>query len=195
MFPAAVGSIASAAGRPLGGAFDLASLLDAPPELRAGLSFLLTVLFGGALIYRYGGHVDRLVDTSMSSPLASALYGALAYGLAVFVVGYAYSQLSLVLAGSVLLRAAVAVALALVVLSLGGLGFVVVGAWAARAAGVGDPWLGLIGVGGVAAAAWLVLPVVGAALVWLAIAAVGVGGPTRRWIHADAADARARRAR
>jgi hypothetical protein len=166
------------------------ALTGTPTEIRAGVCFLLTVAFGGAVIYRYGSRLDGFVDASMSSPLLSALYGVMAYGIVAFMTGYAYSQLSQLLVGSPLLPLVVGAVFAAFVLALGGLGFVVVGAWLARAAGFGDPWLGLIGVGGASAVAWLVLPVAVAGLVWLVIAAVGIGGPARRWIHADAAEVR-----
>lgn len=172
--PSAVGGVPSMVG-------------DVPPTVRAAAAFFLTVLFGGAVIYRYGSRVDEYVDASMSNPLVSVLYGLMAYGMVVFFVGYVYSQLSALLAGTAALATVVTVVLGVSVLSLGGLGFVVVGTWLAEVAGVRDPWVGLVGVGGVSALVWYLLPFVPAGLVWLAIAAAGVGGPTRRWIHADRA--------
>ncbi|MFC4360566.1 hypothetical protein ACFO0N_21685 [Halobium salinum] len=161
------------------------AVADIPPAVRAAAAFFLTVLFGGAVIYRYGGRVDEYVEASTSNPLVSVLYGLMAYGMVVFFVGYAYSQLATLLAGTAILATAVTAAFGVLVLSLGGLGFVVVGTWVAGVAGVRDPWLGLVGVGGASALVWYLLPFAVAGLVWLAIAAVGVGGPTRRWIHAD----------
>jgi hypothetical protein len=161
------------------------ALVDVPAPVRAAVAFVLTVAFGGAVIYRYGGRIDGAVDASMTSPLLSVVYGIVAYGLVGAAVLYVYSQLVLLGVESVVLT----VAAAAVLLSLGGLGFVVIGTWLADVLGVDSPWLGLVGVGLVGAAALFVLPPSAGLLVWFGIAAVGVGGPARRWIHADAVDA------
>lgn len=162
---------------------DPSVLAESSGEVRAVVVLVLTVLFGGAVIYRYGGRLDAAVDASMESPLVSVVYGAMAYALVVFVVSYAYSQLAQLGVAVPVLGLLGAGVLVVLLLSLGGLGFVVVGAWATDAVGSRDPWLGLVGVGVVGALAWLVLPFVGALLVWLGIAAIGIGGPVRRWIH------------
>jgi len=166
---------------------DAAAVVGAPAPVKALASFLATTTFGGAVLYRYGPRVDDAVEASAASPLVSALYGLAAYVLAAFAASYLFSQLPrLGLGGTATGVVGVAV-LALVGLSLGGAGFAVAGAWLAGVAGGNDPWPGLLAVGGVGAAAWLVLPGLAAPAAWLAIAAVGVGGPTREWIHAGSA--------
>lgn len=172
--------------------FDPSALLEAPASVRAAVGFLLTVVFGGAVIYRYGGRLDAAVDASTKNPLVSVVYGLIAYGLVGFFVAYGYTQLARLGVGTTALTVLAVVVLGLFLLSLGGLGFVVVGVWFTETFGFRDVWIGLVGVGLVAAVALFVLPVALGLLVWLAIAAVGVGGPTRRWIHAGGVDAEPR---
>lgn len=168
---------------------DPSALFGAPASVRAAAVFLLTVLFGGAVIYRYGNRLDDAVDASMANPLLSVVYGLIAYGLVVFFTVYAYSQVSRLGVATTALTVLAAVVLGALLFTLGGLGFVVVGAWFTDALGMRDPWVGLVGVGLFGAVALFVLPTALGLLVWVAIAAVGVGGPTRRWMHADAAGA------
>lgn len=173
-------------------ALDPSVVVDAPVTVQAAVSFLLTVLFGGAVIYRYGRRIDGGVDAWMASPHVSVLYGLMAYGIVVFLVAYAYNQLSRFGVGTTVLTVLGAVLLGIVLLSLGGLGFVVVGTWVTKTAGVRDPWLGLVGVGAVSAVAWLLLPFALGALVWFGIAALGIGGPARQWVHQSAVEADSR---
>ncbi|MDQ2056232.1 MULTISPECIES: hypothetical protein [Halobellus] len=172
-------------------AFDPSVVFDAPAPTRAVGAFLASVVFGGLVIYRYGDRLTAAVEASTESPILSVLYGFIAYGLVSFLVVYAYSQLAGFGVGVSLITVAGAVVLGGALLSLGGLGFVIVGSWLANAAGVQDPWIGLLGVALGASIAVLVLPVVFGALVWFGVAAVGIGGPVRRWIHADKAERRA----
>lgn len=169
-------------------ALDPAVAAGAPGAVRAAVSFLLTILLGGFVIYRYGDRVDAAVDASMSNPVASTVYGLGAFVFVVFVVAFGLSELSRAGVGLRLVSTVVLVAFAAMVLLLGAVGFGVVGVWLAGVLGARDPLVGLAAVAGASAVAWLVLPFVLGALVWLAIAAVGVGGPTRQWVHASAVE-------
>lgn len=162
------------------------ALTDTPREVQALGAFLLTVLFGGLAVYRYGGRIDDAVDASMSRPVSAVGYGLIAYGLVAFVVVYVFTQLASFGLGTTVVGVLGAVTLLVFLVSLGGLGFVVVGTWLSRALGARDPWVGLVGVALVGAGAWLLLPFLLGLAVWLAMAAVGIGGPAREWIHADA---------
>lgn len=155
-----------------------------PAALAAG-AFLLTVLSGGVVVYRYGGRIDEAADASMAKPLRSVLYGLGAYAITVFLAGYAVVQLSAFGVASTLIVVISVLALVTALLSFGGLGFVVVGVWLSGAVGARDPLTGLVGVGALSAAAWFALPFVAGLLVWLGIAAVGIGGPVRLWVHAE----------
>lgn len=170
-------------------ALDPSVVADAPATVRAAAVFLTTVLFGGVVVYRYGGRVDEAAGASRERPLLAVVYGLGAFGFVLFVVAFGLSELSRAGVGLRVVSTFVFVALAVMVLSLGAVGFAVVGVLLADAFGFRDPMLGLVGAAGASAVAWFLLPVVPGALVWVVIAAVGVGGPTRRWVHRDSVDA------
>jgi hypothetical protein len=160
------------------------AIVDAPPSVRAVVSFVLVLLFGGALLVRYEGFVDRSVDSSKERLLVSVVYGAIAYGLVGFACAYAYSQLVRLGIGTpVLSSVAVAVA-GVVLLTLAGLGFVVVGTLLTELQGPRQPWTGLVVGASISAVAWFALPLAAGVVAWLAVTAVGIGGPTRKWVHA-----------
>ena len=181
------GTVGSPASIPLQ-AFDPTLVTDAPATVRALAAFLASTFFGGLVLYREGDRLSAAVEASASSIPLATLYGLFAYGLVSFVVVYAYTQLARLGVGVAALSAVVGIVLLLGLLSLGGLGFAIVGTYLAEAVAVRDPWLGLVGVGLVAAVAVLVLPLAVGGLVWFGIAAVGIGGPVRKWVHADAAE-------
>lgn len=170
----------------LGGELAPARFLEAPGPTRAVVSFLLTVLAGGWVVYVYGDRLRTAARGSLSRPLSSVLYGF----VAVFVVGFVVTYGSTVLSAAGVAPSVVAVLGAVVVvgvlLVLGGLGFAVVGVWIAWTLGLRDPLFGVVVVGVVSAAAWAVPWVAVGAVVWAAIVVVGVGGPTRAWVHRDA---------
>lgn len=153
-----------------------------PSPVRAAGSFALVLLFGGAVLYLYEGFVDRSIDSSMERPLVSVVYGAIAYGLVVFIGGYASTQLARFGGGTVLPLVGAAV-FGAAVLALAGLGFAVVGTRLTEVRGERRHWLGLVVGAAVSALAWLALPLLPGLLVWVAVAAVGIGGPTRNFIH------------
>lgn len=166
---------------------DPLAVLDVPPLVRAVASFLVVLLVGGAIIYQYGGRLDAAVDATTEEPLSSVLYGVVAIGVAVFLIGYAFSQLSTLGATALVFTLSVVI-LGGILSVLGGFGFVVVGLSVTRLLDTGDPWIGLVTAGTVGALAWFLLPALVALVVWFGIAAVGIGGPARVWMHADRAE-------
>lgn len=169
---------------------DLQTVADSPASVRAVVAFLGSTFFGGLVLYRYGDRVPGAVEASTANPLVSVVYGFIAYGLVGFAIGYVYSQVARIGISARIYGVVLVILLGAAFFSLGGLGFVIVGQWAADAAGLGDPWLGLVGVGLFGAAAVLAFPLAVGALVWLGIAAVGIGGPVKRWIHSDGVERR-----
>lgn len=155
------------------------------PVIRAAVSFLLVVAFGGGIIVRRRDLVDRAIEDTMARPAAAVPYGLAAYGLAAFAGLYANDLLTRVgLAGPPMGYLAAAVLVAGLSF-LGGLGFLVVGTIVTDLFGGRRTRSGLLVGATLSAVGWLVLPTVGAALVWVAIASVGVGGRTRTWIHSS----------
>lgn len=147
--------------------------------VRAAASFTLVLVFGGVLPYRHGDYVDRAVDASLDRPRSAVVYGLMSFGLVVFAGGYASSQLARL---SGLLAAALGLA-GLAALVLAGFGFLVVGTLVTEIRGSRRPWQGLVLGAGISAVGWLFLPPLWALAVWILIAAFGVGGPTREWLH------------
>ena len=164
-------------------AVDPSVVLDAPPTRAIG-AFVFVALFGGVLLWRFDGFVDRAIDSSMERPAVSTAYGVTAHLCVLFFGVYFFGQVTrLSASGFVVAGAGAAVAIA--VLALAGLGLTVVGARLTELVGERRPWYGLLVGAVLGAAAWL-LPVVAAGLVvWTLLVSVGIGGPTREWIHAS----------
>ncbi len=164
---------------------DPSAAVDAPAYLRAAGSFVLVLLFGGAFVYRYGEFVDDSVDVSMDRPAISLVYGVIAFALVVFLSGYVLSQVGRLGISSPAVLPVFGAALVGIFLVLSGLGYAVVGARLTELEGKRQPWRGLVVGAAVGALAWLLLPPLTGLMVYLAVAAVGIGGPVRRWIHAS----------
>lgn len=179
------GSVLAGAVAPLQ-AVDPAAVAETSGALRAAVAFPATVLLGGVAVYRYRARIDDAAGASMANPALSAVYGALAFGALVFGAAFALSELSRFGMLGPAVSAALGVGLVVAVVALGSFGFGVVGAGLADALGSRDPMVGLVGAAGASAVAWLLLPFALGALAWVAIAAVGVGGPAREWVHDDA---------
>lgn len=161
------------------------SLVDVPGPVRAIGSVVAVALLGAVLVSRYGGFVDRAVEDTMDRPAIAIVYGLLAYAFVMFLTFYALDILSRI--GAVGSPVAV-VALIIPVggaLILSSVGYVVVGAVVLDLYGDRNPWNGLALGAGLSGVGWLVLPFLGGLAVWLLVAAVGVGGPTRTWVHGE----------
>jgi hypothetical protein len=166
-------------------AVDPSVILDAPPTRAIG-AFVFVVLFGGLLLWRFDGFVNRAVDTSMERPAVSTAYGVTAHVCVLFFGVYFFGQVTRLSANG-LVVAGTAAAVAAAVVGLAGLGLTVVGARLTELVGERRPWYGLVVGAALGAAAWL-LPVVAAGLVvWVLLVSIGIGGPTREWIHASRA--------
>lgn len=164
-------------------ALDPTLLTELSALVRAMASFGLVLAFGAAVLVRYRKIVDTAVSVSMERPGFSLLYGCIAYALVVVVGAIGVLQLNQlgVLNGILLLGAAAIVATG--VLLLAGLGYAVVGAWLTGLYGRRNPWNGLVFSAGLSAIGLALLPPIPGALVWVAIGALGIGGPVREWIH------------
>ena len=150
---------------------------------RAVASFLLVLVVAAAVRYRRAGLLDRAVDATLERPLTAPLYGVAASALGWLVVAYAFGQA---------LRIGGAVGQAGVVLGVGaalcaaGFGFVVVGATLMTVVGDRRPWAGSLVGAGLGALVLVALPRPVGLVVWVFVAATGLGGVARRWLHASA---------
>lgn len=161
--------------------------LGAPAPVRAVAAFVLVSAGGGLLRWRYEPFLDRSIDASMAKPVRAIAYGVAAHAVIAFAGVYLASQLAQsgifgtngalvagVLGGFVLLLA-------------GSLGFLVVGSILATLGGSWSPWVGVAAGGTIAGVAGLLDPGIGG-LLWFVVVSMGIGGPARRWLHADAVD-------
>jgi len=171
----------AAAGQPV----DPSVVVELAAPARALGSFVLVLLFGGALRYRYGGFVDRSVDACVDRPGVAVVYGLMAFGFVAFAGGYASSQLSQLPVGSVALATVAVTVAGSVALVLVGLGYAVVGTLVTDVGGRRRPWQGLVLGATISAVGWLFLPFIGGVLAWVLVASFGIGGPTREWLHSD----------
>jgi len=164
---------------------DPTAVADVSTPIRAVGSFLLVLLFGGSLLTFSEGFVDRSVDASMESPLRSIAYGALAQIGLVLVGTYAVGQLAGLGSGNPIVGLVAFWVLALAWLALAGFGFTVVGAGLTEAAGTRQLWSGLAIGAAIAAFVWMLPTVLLGALASVVVVSIGIGGPTKRWLHAS----------
>lgn len=164
---------------------DPTAMADAPAFVRGAGSFLLVSLFGGVVLARREPLVDRAVDDVMGRPSVSVLYGLVAFVLVLFAGFYASDLLGRVgVAATPLGYVAIAILVG-GVSTLAGLGYVVVGTLLTDLHGGRRPWYGLLLGAALSAVGWVALPVPAAFAVWVLVAAFGVGGRTRTWIHSE----------
>lgn len=166
-----------AAGQPV----DPTAVVDASGLVRAAASFVLVLAVGGILVYLFDGFVDRSVDSSAERPLTSVVYGLLAHVCVVFGGFLVFSQLSLVSSAGMPAGLTVVV---LAWVALSGLGLAVVGTTITEVAGERRLWLGTAVGAAVSAVIWVVFPFLAGVVVLVVLVSMGIGGPTRKWLHA-----------
>jgi len=160
----------------------LSTISDIDGTGRAVASFLLVMGVAVVVRTRWPGVLDRAVDATLERPLRAPLYGVAASVLGWLVVAYAFGQALRL--GGIIGRAAVALGVggALVV---GSFGFVVVGAGVTTILAAHRPWAGPLVGASTSAAVLVALPARPGLVVWVLVAATGLGGATRRWVHAS----------
>lgn len=165
----------------------LQAAVEAPAPVRAAAGFALVAAIGGLLLWRYEPFLDRSIEASMATPLRSIAYGVAAHAVIAFAGVYLASQLTRygVFGSSGTL---VAGGLGAIVLLLAAsLGFTVVGSIIAELGGPWGRWVGLAAGAVIAGLAAFLGPMTGAVL-WFVVVSMGIGGPARRWLHADAVE-------
>jgi hypothetical protein len=183
------GSLAAQAVAGPPGALDPTAAFDAPPEVRATAAFLTVLVLGGLLVLRFGPFVDRSIDATRSRPLASTAYGVAVHLVLLFAVFYLGARLSgfeLFGRSTGLLGPAFGVVSVLVT---GAFGFTIVGSTVVEVGWVPDRWAGLVvgaGLAGLIAVLASSLAFAVAAVLWVLVVSLGIGGAFRRWLHASA---------
>ncbi|WP_049937290.1 hypothetical protein [Haloplanus natans] len=166
---------------PLQWGFEPTSVVSSEPG-RAIASFLLVLGVGTAVRYWRPGLIERAVDATLERPLTAPLYGVATAVLGWLVVAYAFGQA---------LRIGGGVGQAAVILGVGGalavagFGVVVVGTGLMAVVDDRHRWTGALAGAGLSALVLLALPDRLGLVVWAFVAAVGLGGGARRWLHAS----------
>ncbi|WP_311172921.1 hypothetical protein [Halobellus ordinarius] len=164
---------------------DPSVLLGMPGPYYAVGSFLTVLAAAVGLLARRESLVERATDRAIErSPLA-ILYGVIPFALSAFVGGYVLSQAARVGAGGPLIVTGMASLVGIALVTLAGLGYLVVGSYLTEIEGARRPWPGAVVGAGLSAIPWLVLPLLPALFVWFVLAAVGLGGTTQEWIHGE----------
>lgn len=162
---------------------DVAGLAALPGPVKALGSFLLVLLFGGVALRQSEARVHRSLDALRDRPYTAAPYGLLAYALAFTVGAYGLSQLGRLGVADTVLGSLIGLLLSAALLALTAFGFLVVGTLLTGVQGRRQPTYGLIVGAVLSAVGWLVLPALWGVAVWVLVAAVGLGGGVRRWVH------------
>ena len=163
-------------------------LADVSIPVRAVGSFVFVLLVGGAILVAAEGVVDRSVDASMETPLKSIAYGVSAQAVVALLGLYAIDQLTSIGPGSSIVATIGPWLLVLAWSALAGFGFAVVGTGLTDVAGDRQLWSGLAIGAAVSAFVWALPTLVLGAAVWLLVASIGIGGPTRQWLYASIGD-------
>lgn len=164
---------------------DPSVVTSAPDFVRAVAAFVVVAVVGGWLLARRRGAVDNAVQDTVDRPKVAVVYGLVAFAL-VGVLGLFANNL-LVQSGLV----TTPLALLVVVIPLvgvavvGGLGFLVVGTLLTGLNGQHRPRHGVVFGAALSAACWVAVPLLASVVAWLLVAAFGVGGTTRTWVHSE----------
>ena len=151
-----------------------------------GLGSFVLVLVAGALVLRLRqSYVDESVNAILDSPATAVLYGIAGYMIVGIVGLYGATTLArLSVAGGVFVRIAILVSSAFV-LVLTSFGFLVVGTLVTDTLSNRQPVLGLLIGASLSAVLWVLFSPAGSIVSSLAIAAFGIGGAARLWIHSE----------
>jgi hypothetical protein len=158
-------------------------LADLSGPTRGALSFALVLLFDVALLARRPATVDRAVDRVLDGSPAAVLYGLVAFALVAVFGSYGLSQVARVGVAPTALRPVGTVVVGTALAALAAFGYLVVGTALTGIEGARRPWVGAVVGAVLSALPWLVLPVLPALACWTLVAAVGLGAPTRHYVH------------
>ena len=107
------------------------------------------------------------------------------FAAVVFLGGYVLSQTARAGVTNRILVWVLGTAVAVGIVTFAGLGYLVVGAYITEMEGARRLWTGAAVGAALSAVPWLVLPTLPALATSAAVAAVGLGGTTQRWVHGE----------
>ncbi|WP_324759424.1 hypothetical protein [Haloarcula montana] len=167
------------------GQMDPSILTDASGLLQGVVSFLLVLAAGWLILVRSPGRVDEAVDTLYDEPVRAVLYGAMAYAVVLLLGLYGVNQIVRIGVGGGRLAQIGVVGIGVAVLVLTGFGFLVLGTLLTDIQRERRPQYGLLVGATLSAVGWILLPLPWSAVVWFGLAAFGIGGSARVWLHTD----------
>ncbi|MFB6223445.1 MAG: hypothetical protein ABEH86_07210 [Haloarcula sp.] len=180
-----VAGLATTMGTPIVGQVESGVVTDLSRPIRGVVAFVL-VLVAGALILRLReSYVNESITAILDSPATALLYGIAGYVIVGIVGLYGATTLArLSVAGGVFVRLMILISSAFV-LGLTGFGFLVVGTLLTDILRNRQPTLGLLIGAVLSAVMWVLFSPAGSIVSSLAIAAFGIGGSARLWIHSE----------
>ncbi|WP_424000354.1 hypothetical protein ACOZ4I_13435 [Haloarcula salina] len=161
----------------------VASELSRP--LRGLVSFVLVLVIGASVLKLRRGYVDESTDAILNSPATAIIYGVAGYVIVGVVSLYGATTFARhSVAGGALVRTAILIG-SVLVLGLTAFGFLVVGTLLTDVLRSRRPWYGVLIGASLSAVSWVLFSAVGSIASSLAIAAFGIGGAARVWIHSE----------
>jgi hypothetical protein len=180
-----VAGLATISGPSVLGQLDPGRATELSRPLRGLVSFVLILVSGAALLRLRRNYVSGSIDLIADSPARSVLYGFAGYVIVGIVALYGATTLAqLSIASGILVRVGVIIS-TVFVLALTSFGFLVVGTLLTDIFGRRRPAYGLLIGASLSAVTWLLFSPAGSVVSSLAIAAFGIGGPVRVWIHSE----------
>jgi len=180
-----VTGLAAATGTPIVGQLEPAVAAELSRPFRALVSFVLVLVSGAVVLQLRRGSVDESIDAISDSPATAVLYGIAGYVIIAIVGLYGATTLAgFSVAGGILVRIVVLIGSAFV-LVLTSFGFLVVGTLLTDVFGNRRPSRGLLIGASLSAVTWLLFSPAGSIASSLAVAAFGIGGSVRVWIHSE----------
>ncbi|NLV04619.1 hypothetical protein GOC83_00515 [Haloarcula rubripromontorii] len=177
--------LAAAAGERVVGQLEPSVAAELSRPLRGLVSFILVVVSGAVILRLRRASVADSIDAISASPATAVLYGIAGYVIFGIVGLYGTTTLArLGVAGGVFVRLVV-LASSAVFLLLTGFGFLVVGTLLTELLYHRQPSHGLLIGASLSALTWVLLSPAGSIVASLGIAAFGIGGSVRVWIHSE----------
>jgi hypothetical protein len=153
--------------------------------LRGLVSFVLVLVAGAVVLRLRRNYVDESIDAIADSPATAILYGIAGYVIVGIVALYGATTLArLSVAGGIFVRIAILISSAFV-LVFTSFGFLVVGTLITDIFSDRQPSRGLLIGASLSAVSWVLFSPIGSIVSSLAIAAFGIGGSARLWIHSE----------
>ncbi|MDS0222401.1 hypothetical protein NDI54_13720 [Haloarcula sp. S1AR25-5A] len=153
--------------------------------LRALVSFVVVLVIGALVLRLRRDSLDEAIDAISDSPATAVLYGVAGYVIVGIVALYGTTTLAqMSVAGGILVRLGIIIGGAFLLI-LTAFGFLVVGTLLTQLLRGRHPARGLLLGASLSAITWVLFSPAGSIVSSLAIAAFGIGGSARVWIHSE----------